>query len=253
MLNFIPCLLVNLILNIIDIPKYSFLILAYRIVPIRSARREETSEGASIIPCHLCVIGDVYSVLLTHDNLSKSTPVKHEVVVAVIVILSNICCAWTMYLCMDSVKFLLETPGPCITNVFATRRKNFSQWHRSFQRKLLSHLLKFLRHVAITLVIQGPGASIVWGCYYFVYNLQTHLGALLLGRALLTWTLRYLNKITHGNTRANSYVRWYNCMTICIHRKLPGSGVFTYIDKHFFKLCGINIKHPCPQLRVNTP
>ena len=51
-----------------------------------------------------------------------------------------------------------KKPGPCITNVFATRRKNFSQWHRSFQRKLLSHWLKFLRHVAITLVIQGPGA-----------------------------------------------------------------------------------------------
>ena len=51
--------------------------------------------------------------------------------------------------------------GPCITNVFATRRKNFSQWHRSFQRKLLSHWLKFLRHVAITLVIQGPGP--LWG------------------------------------------------------------------------------------------
>ena len=47
--------------------------------------------------------------------------------------------------------------GPCITNVFATRRKNFSQWYRSFQRKLLSHWLKLLRHVAITLVIQGPG------------------------------------------------------------------------------------------------
>ena len=46
-------------------------------------------------------------------------------------------------------------PGPCITNVFATRRKNISQWHRSFQRKLRSHWLKFLRHVAITLVIQG--------------------------------------------------------------------------------------------------
>ena len=46
--------------------------------------------------------------------------------------------------------------GPCITNVFATCRKNFSQWHRSFQRKLRSHWLKFLRHVAITLVIQDP-------------------------------------------------------------------------------------------------
>ena len=50
----------------------------------------------------------------------------------------------------------LSEPGPCITNVFATRRKNFSQWHRSFQRKLRSHWLKFLRHVAKTLVIQGP-------------------------------------------------------------------------------------------------
>ena len=55
------------------------------------------------------------------------------------------------YMCFDT-----RLPGPCITNVFATRRKNFSQWHRSFQRKLLSHWLKFLRHVAKTLVIQGP-------------------------------------------------------------------------------------------------
>ena len=50
-----------------------------------------------------------------------------------------------------------QSAGPCITNVFATCRKNFSQWHRSFQRKLRSHWLKFLRHVTITLVIQDPG------------------------------------------------------------------------------------------------
>ena len=50
-------------------------------------------------------------------------------------------------------------PGPCITNVFATCRKNFSQWHRSFQRKLRSHWPKILRHVAITLVIQAPVLS----------------------------------------------------------------------------------------------
>ena len=56
-----------------------------------------------------------------------------------------------------SIIRMLRITGPCITNVFATRRKNFSQWHRSFQRKLLSHWLKFLRHVSITLVIQGPG------------------------------------------------------------------------------------------------
>ena len=62
-----------------------------------------------------------------------------------------------------------KKPGPCITNVFATRRKNFSQWHRSFQRKLLSHWLKFLRHVAIKLVIQCPSHDTVFssllGCH----------------------------------------------------------------------------------------
>ena len=57
---------------------------------------------------------------------------------------------------MDVVPWPPSVPGPCITNVFATRRKNSSQWYRSFQRKLRSHWLKFLRHVAITLVIQGP-------------------------------------------------------------------------------------------------
>ena len=50
-----------------------------------------------------------YSVLLTHDNLCKPTLVK-QVVMAAIVILNSICRAWTMYLRMDSVKFLLEAP-----------------------------------------------------------------------------------------------------------------------------------------------
>ena len=57
--------------------------------------------------------GGAYSVLLTHDNSCKPTPVK-QVVVAAIVILSNICRASTMYVCMDSAKFLLEAPGTSI-------------------------------------------------------------------------------------------------------------------------------------------
>ena len=48
-------------------------------------------------------------------------------------------------------------PGSCITNVIATCHKNFSQWERSFLWKLRCHRLKFLRHVAKTLVIQDPG------------------------------------------------------------------------------------------------
>ena len=47
--------------------------------------------------------------------------------------------------------------GPCITNVIATCRKNLSQWESSFLWKLRNHWLKFLRRVAKTLVIQGPG------------------------------------------------------------------------------------------------
>ena len=65
-----------------------------------------------------------------------------------------------------------QSPGPCITNVFATHRKNFSQWYRNFQRKLLSHWLKFLRHVAITLVIQGPATVMEGAVTSFRHNLS---------------------------------------------------------------------------------
>ena len=77
----------------------------------------------------------------------------------------------TIYECIDLKVF--GKSGPCITNVFATRRKNFSQWHRSFQRKLLSHWLKFLRHVAITLVIQGPdlGERDLNALYFILYSM----------------------------------------------------------------------------------
>ena len=83
-------------------------------------------------------------VLQTHDNLHKPTPVK-QVVVAAIVILNNICHAWTMYLFMDSLQFLLE----------------------------------------------ASGASCFVGALLFGDKFQTHLGALLLGKALLIGTLQY--------------------------------------------------------------
>ena len=51
----------------------------------------------------------------------------------------------------------MRVPGPCITNVIATCRKNFSQRESSFLWKLRYDWLKFLRRVAKTLVIQGPG------------------------------------------------------------------------------------------------
>ena len=58
-----------------------------------------------------------------------------------------------------------KRPGPCITNVIATCRKNFGQWERSFLWKLRCHWLKFLRRVAKTLVIQGPVTPKVCPCH----------------------------------------------------------------------------------------
>ena len=86
-------------------------------------------------------------------------------------------------------------PGPCITNVFATRRKNFSQWHRSFQRKLRSHWLKFLRHVAKTLVIQGPGLTclVKWRPY-------GNRGA----------SLQFVQKGHHLNSRSSEWRKFWN-------------------------------------------
>ena len=48
-------------------------------------------------------------------------------------------------------------PGPCLTTAIWRCRKPFSQWHRSFQRKLRSHWLKFLRQRHVAVVRQGPG------------------------------------------------------------------------------------------------
>ena len=80
------------------------------------------APGAKILPRALLFRAIcAYSVLLTHDNLLQAHPIK-QVVVPAIVILSNIFRAWTMYVCMNSVEFLLE----------------------------------------------APGASTLWGCYYFV-------------------------------------------------------------------------------------
>ena len=47
-------------------------------------------------------------------------------------------------------------PGPYITNVIATCRKNFSQWESSFLWKLRYHWLKFLRRVEKNLSNTGP-------------------------------------------------------------------------------------------------
>ena len=49
--------------------------------------------------------------------------------------------------------------GPCLTTAIWRCRKNSSQWQRSFQWKLRSHRLKFLRQRHVAGVRQGPGCG----------------------------------------------------------------------------------------------
>ena len=64
-------------------------------------------EDASIL-CHFVRHGGAYNVLLTwlFQQADKCQ--------AAIVILSNACRAWTLYLWMDSLKFILDVPGASI-------------------------------------------------------------------------------------------------------------------------------------------
>ena len=101
----------------------------------------------------LFIFWDLIELVFTHNNVASIfKPVYYWFAKS-----THLLCLSGVSIYATNVRHKHITPGPCITNVFATRRKNFSQWHRSFQRKPLSHWLKFLRHVAITLVIQGPG------------------------------------------------------------------------------------------------
>ena len=85
---------------------------SYRNVPIRSPQALRHYQVCFYSVPFLRHRG-AYSVLLTHDNSCKRTPVK-QFVVAVIMILSNIFRAWIMYLCIESAKFLLEALGTSI-------------------------------------------------------------------------------------------------------------------------------------------
>ena len=45
---------------------------------------------------------------------------------------------------------------------------------------------------SVKFVLEAPGASILWGRYYYVTMCRLTWGALLLGKALLIGTLRYV-------------------------------------------------------------
>ena len=80
----------------------------------------------------------------------------------------------TVFELMISQQHCWCMPGPCITNVIATCRKNFSQWDSSFLWKLRCHWLKFLRRVAKNLVIQGPAAQ--YRCCVVMVSYVSYLG-----------------------------------------------------------------------------
>ena len=72
---------------------------------------------------------------------------------------------WSLY--NNSPKYSRWAPAmPCLTTAIWRCRKNSSQWLRSFQWKLHSHWLKFLRQRHVAVVRQGPvrfpGCSSLW-------------------------------------------------------------------------------------------
>ena len=100
-------------------------------------------EGAdSMQRCHLTSIGNT---IVEKANLMTVLFPQWDILYSIF---------YTKYI---DICILNQDPGPCITNVIATCRKNFSQWESSFLWKLRYHWLKFLRRIAKTLVIQGPG------------------------------------------------------------------------------------------------
>ena len=76
--------------------------------------------------------------------LNKDCPLRH-----IVVILSP----------QSVARRRTEVPGPCLTTAIWRCRKNSSQWQRSFQWKLHSHWLKFLRQRHVAIVRQGPGQA----------------------------------------------------------------------------------------------
>ena len=75
-------------------------------------------------------------------------------------------------------------PGPCLTTAIWRCRKNSSHWQCSFQWKLRSHWLKFLRQRHVAVVKQGPGSWV---------NISSGINGLLLSstRPLLEPMLTY--------------------------------------------------------------
>ena len=112
---------------------------------------------------------------------------------------TSFCCGYVVSALWILATLVPYSAGPCITNVIATCRKNFSQWHRSFQRKLRSHWLKFLRHVAITLVIQGPGL------------LHWHWAKRVIDPVPMKWPWNILSKSRHNSV----YPSWHKLQIPC--------------------------------------
>ena len=129
----------------------------------------------------LCVMVGPNGMLGPHDYLNNSgdqlsqpsrllpkpSPVN-QVVVAAIMILNNKCRAWTMHLCMDSVKFVLEAPGANTLVCFiffwgggATILSQFAEV-RLFVQKLVQANDEYTpkTHIAASLLFES---TIYWG------------------------------------------------------------------------------------------
>ena len=66
-------------------------------------------------------------------------------------------------------------PGPCITPAIWRCRKTVSQWQGSFQWKLRSHWLKFLRQRPATVIVLGTGHVKVTTSHKILYQCPRYL------------------------------------------------------------------------------
>ena len=119
-------------------------------------------------------------------------------------------------MCCDS-----QSPGPCLATAIWWCHNPFSQWECSFQRKLHSHWLKFLRQHHVAVVIQ----ALLWHMLLYVDSSRPHITRL--GPIFYLW----LSKVSANERRCYICIVFSHCLrtwtTVDINQALPNK------SKHF--------------------
>ena len=116
------------------------------------------------------------------------------------------CYAWSelvMHLYMDKT-------GPCLTTAIWRCRKNSTRWQRSFQWKLRSHWLKFLRQRHVAVVRQGQGLHTSGVRFTCIKQSPLTWGVRGFHTASCQWGLILFPTSASEETRGHIRDEWYN-------------------------------------------